>query len=251
MADSQPDPNFFSVRIVSIDYYMAPPIPGLDICYSSFHGGKVNEVPIIRIYGSTPAGQKTCLHVHRVRSLLCLICPKKFWVFFSVNVIKKLRSAHMQYSKKTFQSLCFTLLYVPCTDISLQSDKDGDAYTHAVSVALEKVLKLKGNAGSKRLHVHGCSLVRAKKFYGYHSSEELFVKIYLYYPHDVSRAANLLLSGAVLDKSLQPHESHIPFILQFLVDYNLYGMGHMHLSKMKFRHPVPDAFSLRKCDRNG
>lgn len=23
--------------------------------------------------------------------------------------------------------------------------------------------------------------------------------------------------GAVLDKSLQPHESHIPFILQFLV----------------------------------
>lgn len=40
--------------------------------------------------------------------------------------------------------------------------------------------QLKGNAGSKRQHVHGCSLVRARKFYGYHSSEELFVKINLY-----------------------------------------------------------------------
>lgn len=43
-----------------------------------------------------------------------------------------------------------------------------------------ELLQLKANAGSKRQHVHGCSLVRAKKFYGYHSSEELFVKIYLY-----------------------------------------------------------------------
>lgn len=40
--------------------------------------------------------------------------------------------------------------------------------------------KAKGNASSKRQHVHGCSLVRARRFYGYHSSEELFIKIYLY-----------------------------------------------------------------------
>ncbi|EYU26432.1 hypothetical protein MIMGU_mgv1a0195132mg, partial [Erythranthe guttata] len=63
MESSQP--KFFSVRIVSIDYYMAPPVHELDISYSTFHGGKVSEVPVIRIYGSTPAGQKTCLHVHR------------------------------------------------------------------------------------------------------------------------------------------------------------------------------------------
>lgn len=30
------------------------------------------------------------------------------------------------------------------------------------------------------------------------------------------------------------------------MDYNLYGMGHIHLSKMKFRHPVPDAFLPKK-----
>lgn len=67
-----------------------------------------------------------------------------------------------------------------------------------------------------------------------------------YYPHDVSRAADLLKGGAVLDTSLQPYESHIPFLLQFLVDYNLYGMSHMHLLKIKFRHPVPDGLSPKK-----
>ncbi|KAJ6694315.1 hypothetical protein OIU85_005038 [Salix viminalis] len=154
----------------------------------------------------TVAFKKTCLHVHRA----------------------------------------FPYLYVPCSDIPINGNPEGDAYTHAISLALEKALKLKGNAGSKRQHVHGCSLVTAKKFYGYHSDEELFVKIYLYHPHDVSRAANLLRSGAVFDKSLQPHESHIPFILQFLVDYNLNGMGHLHLSKVKFRHPLPDSYTPRK-----
>ncbi|KAM5561236.1 DNA polymerase zeta catalytic subunit [Rosa sericea] len=201
----------FSVRIVSVDFYMAPPIPGLDISYSSFHGGKVNEVPVIRIYGSTPAGQKTCLHIHRA----------------------------------------LPYLFVPCKDIPIQPHQKGDSYTYDISLALEKALKLKSNAGSKRQHVHGCSLVQARKLYGYHSSEEVFVKIYLYYPHDVTRAANLLLGGAVLDKCLQPHESHIPFILQFMIDYNLYGMGHLHLSKLKFRHPMPDAFTPRRSFYNG
>lgn len=115
---------------------------------------------------------------------------------------------------------------------------------------MEKALKLKGNAGVKRQHMHGCSLVRAKRFYGYHASEELFVKIYLYHPHDVSRAAKLLLGGAVFDRSLQPHESHIPYLLQFLVDYNLFGMGLLHLMRIRFRHPIPDTFAPKICIDN-
>ncbi|XP_073038938.1 DNA polymerase zeta catalytic subunit isoform X2 [Primulina eburnea] len=123
-----------------------------------------------------------------------------------------------------------------------------DSCIHALYLGLDKALKLKGNTGSKRQHVHGCNLVRARKFYGYHSTEELFVKIYLYYPQDVSRAAKLLLAGGVMDKVLQPYESHIPFLLQFLIDNNLYGMSHLHVSKIKFRHPVPDVFSQPKSN---
>ncbi|CAH1424464.1 unnamed protein product [Lactuca virosa] len=85
----------------SIDYYMSPPIPGLDLCYSSFQGGKVNEVPVIRVYVSTPAGHKTCLHIHPA----------------------------------------LPYLYVPCSDIVHQPDHEGDVCALMISLALERALK--------------------------------------------------------------------------------------------------------------
>ncbi|KAF6135924.1 hypothetical protein GIB67_006816 [Kingdonia uniflora] len=136
MENLKSNESIFSIRIVSIDYYMSPPIPDMDICYSSFQGGKVNEVPVIRIFGSTPAGQKSCLHVHRV----------------------------------------LPYLYVPCSDISLQTSEEGDAYTRMLSRAIENALK---------------------------------------------------------------------------VDNNLYGMGHLHVSKVKFRHPLPDNVFARAVHHKG
>ena len=56
------------VRIVGIDWYMSPPVPGLDVCFSYFEGTPIHEVPVIRVFGSTPAGQKACVHVHKVRT---------------------------------------------------------------------------------------------------------------------------------------------------------------------------------------
>ena len=50
-------------------------------------------------------------------------------------------------------------------------------------------------------------------------------QIYFYNPHMVKKAAELLQNGAVMDKLLQPHESHINYVLQFMMDYNLQGMN--------------------------
>lgn len=61
----------FAVRIVSIDYYLAPPVPSVDVCYSPLEGTAVEQVPVVRVFGATPAGQKACLHVHRVRNPAC------------------------------------------------------------------------------------------------------------------------------------------------------------------------------------
>ncbi|KAH7676747.1 DNA-directed DNA polymerase protein [Dioscorea alata] len=201
-----PSSDVFSLRIVSIDYYMAAPIPDLDFSYSDFQGREVEEVPVIRIYGSTPAGQKGCMHVHGA----------------------------------------LPYLYIPCPELVIQNAEEGRVFIHALSLAIEKALRVKNNSTSKQQHVHGCSIVRGKRIYGYYFSDELFVKIYLYYPYEVARLATLLLSGAILNRSFQPFESHIPYLLQFLVDYNLHGMSHIHTSKVKFRSPLPDKFLLKR-----
>jgi hypothetical protein len=67
----------FTVRVVVLDSYMARPTPGLDICYSQLEGAGIDKVPVIQIYGSTPGGQKTCVHLHKVLQgaspMLCVL----------------------------------------------------------------------------------------------------------------------------------------------------------------------------------
>ena len=46
---------------------MAKPLPGLDMCFSPLEGTVIDRVPVVQIYGSTPGGQKTCVHLHKVR----------------------------------------------------------------------------------------------------------------------------------------------------------------------------------------
>lgn len=61
---TQPLP--FLVRLVSIDYYLARPAPKVDVSYAPLEGTAVDQVPVVRIFGSTPSGQKTCVHLHKV-----------------------------------------------------------------------------------------------------------------------------------------------------------------------------------------
>lgn len=49
--------NMFSVRIVTADYYMGSPLPGLDPCQSHFRQAPTRRVPVVRVFGATPAGK--------------------------------------------------------------------------------------------------------------------------------------------------------------------------------------------------
>ena len=51
----------------------------------------------------------------------------------------------------------------------------------------------------------------------------------------VFRVADLLLGGAIMNKAMQPFESHIPYLLQMFIDYNLYGMNLLNASSVAFR----------------
>lgn len=56
----------FSLRIVDVEYYLERPVKNLDTCYSEFRQRDIYKVPVIRIFGSTPKGQRCCLHIHNV-----------------------------------------------------------------------------------------------------------------------------------------------------------------------------------------
>lgn len=87
--------------------------------------------------------------------------------------------------------------------------------------------------------------VKGIPFYGYHVGYTVFLKIYLFNPDFETRIVDLMRSGAIMGTRFQPFESHIPFRLQFFVDFNLYGMAWLELEDSLLRHGVP-----RKCLAN-
>ena len=100
----------------------------------------------------------------------------------------------------------------------------------------------KGNAGVRpqQEKVYDVILVRGIPFYGYHPTEHMWMKILLYDPKDVTVAAEMLSSGAILGRPFQPYESHVPYLLQMKTDFNLHGMGWMQLGNIRFRRSAPD-----------
>ncbi|XP_069463876.1 DNA polymerase zeta catalytic subunit [Ambystoma mexicanum] len=182
----------FSVRIVTADYYLAKPLSGLDVCRprgSEEAAGR--RVPVVRIFGATPAGQKTCLHLHGV----------------------------------------FPYIYVPYDG----QGQDPDRYLHLVAFSIDRALNVALGNQSSVQHVFKISLVSGMPFYGYHEKERQFMKIYLYNPAMVKRVCELLQGGAVMNKCYQPHEAHVPYLLQLFIDHNLYGMNLINLAAVKFR----------------
>nr|XP_031826946.1 DNA polymerase zeta catalytic subunit isoform X1 [Nomia melanderi] len=187
----EPVSSMFTISLITLDSYQSSPLSGLDITFSDFRGTEIKHVPVIRIFGSTPSGIKTCLHVHGV----------------------------------------FPYIYVPCI-----IEENIDSYMYKLASAIDTAINVSlGSTSSKNQHVYKIQQVSGIPLYGYHEKEHLFFKIYFYNPAMVKRAADLLQNGTILSQSLQPHEAHIPFILQFMIDYNLYGMSLIKLKDVKHR----------------
>ena len=107
---------------------------------------------------------------------------------------------------------------------------------HALAVSYRRVAK-DGNAA----FVAYIALVKGIPFYGFHVGYKYFLKIYIYNPSHITRLADLLRQGAVLRRPIQPYESHLQYLLQWMCDYNLYGCSYLDCSTVKFRSPIPDS----------
>ncbi|XP_053692962.1 DNA polymerase zeta catalytic subunit [Sabethes cyaneus] len=178
-----------SIRIVSVDHYMHKPEVRFDTCYSEFRGCDVKQVPVIRLFGSTSDGVHSCVHIHGV----------------------------------------FPYLYVPYDGTG--TDRLAvDRFMYQLASGLDKAINVSlGNASSTKSHVFRIALVKGTPIYGYHRKEHLFLKIYLYNPHFIRKATTLLMNGVILSRVFQTYETHIPYILQFFIDYNLYGMSFLRV----------------------
>ncbi|XP_025896491.1 DNA polymerase zeta catalytic subunit [Nothoprocta perdicaria] len=136
----------------------------------------------------------------------------------------------------------FPYLYVPYDGFGQHPEH----YLRQVAFSIDRALNVAlGNPSSTVQHVFKVSLVSGMPFYGYHEKERHFMKIYLYNPAMVKRVCELLQGGAIMNKSYQPHEAHIPYLLQLFIDYNLYGMNLINLAAVKFRK------ARRKSDTSG
>ncbi|KAJ6575123.1 hypothetical protein B0H19DRAFT_1127258 [Mycena capillaripes] len=183
------------VQINQVDHYLAPP--------GHLDNSDLPAVPVIRIYGSSPDGQKCCVHVHQV------------YPYFFVEYDGKLRLRSVnRYISKLSQSL-----------------------NHAIALSLKKDITT-----FKPRFVRAIILVKGVHFYGFHSSYSPFLKVHIANPTFLNRAVTLMRSGTIMGTHFRVFESHLSFTLQFMADFGLYGCGNLNLSTVfqRGRHREDD-----------
>lgn len=89
-------------------------------------------------------------------------------------------------------------------------------------------------------YVRAIILTKGVPFYGFHTSYEPYLKILLCDPSLVNRAANILRGGSVMKTVFKTHEVHLGYILQFMIDFGLYGCGWMEIGQSYIRRDSDD-----------
>jgi len=192
----------FRCRLNNVDSYQTPPIPEFDPPLPRpMNNGDSHKVSVIRVFGATASGQKALVHIHGV------------FQYLYVEYSGSLRPEDVQIAIRTLQM----------------------SIDHALAISYRR------NAyDGKNRYVAHISLAKGVPFYGYHVGYKFYLKIYLLNPLHMTRLADLLREGAVMKRVLQPYESHMQYIAQWMCDYSLFGCSWLDCAKVKFRSPVPD-----------
>lgn len=112
----------FAVRIVKVEHYLAAPVRDLDVCYSDFRNCQLSQVPVVRIFGCTPAGRKLkfnfffCfLYYHILLRLRCtyfIVFIFKIWMSIGINVAMHLTENLDIPNKRSSRFACLAIVPV-------------------------------------------------------------------------------------------------------------------------------------------
>lgn len=120
----------------------------------------------------------------------------------------------------------YPYFYVPLSEYSVGEDgsKQNEANCKELENRIESLLR-NNNTNSKI--IKDTQVCKAFEFYGYSIGYKPFLKIRLHNPHFVRKVADFL-SSKEINLNIQPYEAHIPYLLAFLIDYNLFGCDYVH-----------------------
>ncbi|KAF2007195.1 DNA polymeras-like protein zeta catalytic subunit [Amniculicola lignicola CBS 123094] len=195
----------FRFRLNCIDHYQAIPTdldPVLRRSGAPSQRQNAPPVPVIRVFGATETGQKVCAHIHGALPYL--------YIEYNGSLEQETVDAHIAVLRASID--------------------------HALAGTFRR-----NPYDAKAVYVGHISLIKGVPFFGYNVGYKYFLKIYMLNPFHMTRFADLLYQGAILNRVFQPYESHLQYLLQWMCDYNLFGCAYIHCSKAHFRSPVPDS----------
>ncbi|ORY74589.1 hypothetical protein BCR37DRAFT_384406 [Protomyces lactucae-debilis] len=200
-------PHAFSLQfsLNYIDYELYPPTP-LDQQRNAFDSNDAHfqSVPVIRIFGRTDAGQHVCALIHGA------------YPYMFIEYKGKLDSHSINLNcLKLHESINVTL----ATTYRRNPHDDTSTFVADITVC------------------------KATPFYGMHAGWRYYFKISLLSPKHMTRLADLLRQGSIFGGPCQPYESQLPYLIQFMIDYNLYGCAPVRCAHVAFRHPLPEPLS--------
>ncbi|GME87308.1 unnamed protein product [[Candida] boidinii] len=267
-----------NVQIIAYDSYQSLPTPldkryftinGKRITKND-KTDKFNHVPVIRVYGKIPTGHTCLLHIHNIFPYLYI--PYKGPITYDSEEIDKYLlelktqiDIKLKYSfqnggrKKTDDSRRArsaargrgsgrggtTRNERDSTNETEQDNNnaensndeemtDGEnSDDQAEEARMMEILSKSGNN-----FVADLSVVRGVYFYGFSEGYSGFVKVSMLSPKYITRLTRLLHDKKINNQFNQPYESHIPYMLQFLSDYNAYGSDWLKLSQCFLRYPL-------------
>ena len=103
-----------------------------------------------------------------------------------------------------------------CFPFEAEKHIDKNSFFRKLMLELDKKTSFNSADGPCRVtpQVHSIDEFKATKFYGFHSNEDSFLKVQFYNPFSVQKASELLSNRKLLNLTVQPYQSHIPYILQ-------------------------------------